>query len=238
MNTESSLESPHHRRGHRSVGLCLLSAGSKGQARPRPEGRRSSGVTRPDRRRAEARDRPHRSDGSGRRWTWPAFATRSSSRSAARSFRVEGVQDDAAFRAKAVETADAVFNRSRRAREAPTRSTMKPNIANALRDEAVTQALQTIERRVNELGVAEPIVTRQGSRDQILVQLPGVEDVRRAKELISSTALLELKLVDQGPFPTREDALKQQCAGRCRGTPWPHRGRRRGNQHQHRVSTS
>jgi preprotein translocase subunit SecD len=122
-------------------------------------------------------------------------------------FRVEGVQDDAGFRAKAVETADAVFNRSAGAGGSYTFD-MKPNIANQLRDEAVTQALQTIERRVNELGVAEPIVTRQGSRDQILVQLPGVEDVRRAKELISSTALLELKLVDQGPFPTREDALK------------------------------
>ena len=56
--------------------------------------------------------------------------------------------------------------------------TMKPNIENQLRGEAVTQALQTIERRVNELGVAEPIVARQGAVDQILVELPGVE--RRA----------------------------------------------------------
>ena len=85
--------------------------------------------------------------------------------------------------------------------------TMKPNIANQLRDEAVTQALQTIERRVNELGVAEPIVARQGEQDQILVQLPGVSDVQRAKDIISSTALLELKFVEQGPFPSRELAL-------------------------------
>ena len=47
---------------------------------------------------------------------------------------------------------------------------MKPNIENQLRGEAVTQALQTIERRVNELGVAEPIVARQGAVDQILVR--------------------------------------------------------------------
>jgi preprotein translocase subunit SecD len=85
---------------------------------------------------------------------------------------------------------------------------MKPNIENQLRGEAVTQALQTIERRVNELGVAEPIVARQGAVDQILVELPGVDDVQRAKDLIRSTALLELKIVEQGPFGS-EDAAKQ-----------------------------
>ena len=70
----------------------------------------------------------------------------------------------------------------------------------------MTQALQTIERRVNELGVAEPIVARQGG-DQILVQLPGVTDVQRAKDIIRSTALLELKLVEQGPFSSQQEAL-------------------------------
>jgi preprotein translocase subunit SecD len=85
---------------------------------------------------------------------------------------------------------------------------MRPNVAVQLRDEAVTQALQTIERRVNELGVAEPIIARQGSADQLLVQLPGVTDVQRAKEIIRNTALLELKLVEQGPFSTQEGALQ------------------------------
>jgi preprotein translocase subunit SecD len=75
-----------------------------------------------------------------------------------------------------------------------------------LREETVNQALQTIERRVNELGVAEPVVARQGAQDQILVELPGVSDVQRAKELIRSTAQLELKLVEQGPFPTEQAA--------------------------------
>ncbi len=83
---------------------------------------------------------------------------------------------------------------------------MRPNIATQLREEAVNQALQTIERRVNELGVAEPIVARQGPADQILVQLPGVTDVARAKEIIRNTALLELKIVEQGPFPSDEAA--------------------------------
>jgi preprotein translocase subunit SecD len=85
---------------------------------------------------------------------------------------------------------------------------MRPNIANQLREEAVNQALETIERRVNEIGVAEPIVARHGARDQILIQLPAVQDPARAKELISTTALLELKLVEQGPAPTREAVLQ------------------------------
>ena len=54
--------------------------------------------------------------------------------------------------------------------------TMKPNIAVDNRESTVNQALQTIERRVNELGVAEPIVARHSAADQILVQLPGVTE--------------------------------------------------------------
>src|SRR5262252_9568281 len=74
--------------------------------------------------------------------------------------------------------------------------------------EAVVQARQTIERRVNELGVTEPSIAQQGTNgDQILVQLPGVTDVERAKEIIRSTGLLELKIVEQGPAPTKEALL-------------------------------
>ena len=121
------------------------------------------------------------------------------------SFVIEGVQDDQAFRPAAVE-ADTVFARS--AGAGRYTYTMRPNIAIQLREEAVNQALQTIERRVNELGVAEPIVARQGAVDQILVQLPGVTDVDRAKEIIGRTALLELKLVEQGPFPSQDAAMQ------------------------------
>jgi preprotein translocase subunit SecD len=120
-------------------------------------------------------------------------------------FRVEGIQDDAGFRAQAVD-AETVYDRSSEAGGYSYR--MKPNVANQLREETVSQALETIERRVNELGVAEPIVARYGAQDQILVQLPGVSDVRRAKEIIRSTARLELRLVEQGPFPSREAALQ------------------------------
>jgi preprotein translocase subunit SecD len=121
-------------------------------------------------------------------------------------FRVEGIQDEGAFRDASADV-ETVFDRTSGAGTYTYR--IKPNIANQLRDETVTQALETIERRVNELGVAEPIVARHGGRDQILVQLPGVSDVQRAKEIIRSTAQLQFRLVEQGgPYPTREAALQ------------------------------
>ena len=95
--------------------------------------------------------------------------------------------------------------------------TLKPNIVVQLREDTVNQALQTIERRVNELGVAEPIVARHSAADQILVQLPGVTDVARAKEIIRSTAQLELKQVEQGPFSDENGGAggaRQQRAAR------------------------
>ncbi len=123
-------------------------------------------------------------------------------------FVVEGVPpaQDAAFRQAAAEV-QASFNRSAGTNGTYT-FTMKPNIQVTLREEAVVQARQTIERRVNELGVTEPSIAQQGtSGDQILVQLPGVTDVDRAKEIIRSTGLLELKIVEQGPTATRESLL-------------------------------
>ncbi|HEV8397007.1 MAG TPA: protein translocase subunit SecD [Vicinamibacterales bacterium] len=123
----------------------------------------------------------------------------------AKTFVVEGIQNDQAYRAAATDP-DTVFNRS--SGVGSYTYAMKPNIENQVRDETVNQALLTIERRVNELGVAEPIVARQGAVDQILVELPGVSDVQRAKDIIRSTAQLELKIVEQGPFGT-EEAAKQ-----------------------------
>jgi preprotein translocase subunit SecD len=121
--------------------------------------------------------------------------------------RVEGIPpaQDAAFRQIANEVSTN-FERGSGANGSYT-FTMRPNIQVNLRDEAVVQARQTIERRVNELGVTEPSIAQQGNNgDQILVQLPGVTDVERAKEIIRSTGLLELKIVEQGPAPTK-DAL-------------------------------
>jgi preprotein translocase subunit SecD len=71
----------------------------------------------------------------------------------------------------------------------------------------VQEAIRTLERRVNALGVAEPLIAAQGSRgDQILVQLPGVTDVEQAKRVIKTTAQLALKLVETSAA-TRETLL-------------------------------
>jgi preprotein translocase subunit SecD len=120
-------------------------------------------------------------------------------------FRVEGIppDQDAAFR-QLLTDIEVTYNRAPGA--GSYTFTMRPLIANQLREEAVSQALQTIDRRVNELGVAEPVIARHSEDDQILVQLPGVTDVARAKEIIKSTALLELKLVEQGPFSDEAQA--------------------------------
>jgi preprotein translocase subunit SecD len=125
-------------------------------------------------------------------------------------FRVEGIapDQDQPFRS-IVADIEPTFNRTSGA--GTYTFTMRPNIANQLREDAVTQALQTIDRRVNELGVAEPIIARHTEDDQILVQLPGVTDVARAKEIIRSTAQLELKLVEQGPFS--DEAQARQAYG-------------------------
>ncbi len=124
-------------------------------------------------------------------------------------FSISGVASDrdAEFRRLADDQILGMFNRESGVGGNYTFS-LKPNIEVTLRNESVDQALQTIARRVNELGVAEPIVAKAGTGgDQILVQLPGVTDVARAKEIIRSTALLELKMVEAGPAPTREALL-------------------------------
>jgi preprotein translocase subunit SecD len=85
---------------------------------------------------------------------------------------------------------------------------MKPNIERDQREQAVEQTMQTIDRRVNELGVVEPSIARQANGDELLMQLPGVSDIAHAKEIIGKTAQLEFKLVEAGPAP-KEDLLKQ-----------------------------
>jgi preprotein translocase subunit SecD len=65
-----------------------------------------------------------------------------------------------------------------------------------IKDSAINQALETIRNRIDQFGVTEPIVQRQGLK-QIVVQLPGVKDPKRAKDLIKETALLEFKMLDE-----------------------------------------
>jgi preprotein translocase subunit SecD len=65
-----------------------------------------------------------------------------------------------------------------------------------IKDSAINQALETIRNRIDQFGVAEPLIQRQGLK-QIVVQLPGIQDPKRAKDLIKETALLEFKLLDE-----------------------------------------
>jgi preprotein translocase subunit SecD len=126
------------------------------------------------------------------------------------SFRVDGVpQDkDAEFRSLAEQEAAANYDRTPGV-GGSYQFTMRPNIERNLREQAMEQALDTIDRRVNELGVSEPTIARHGNEgDQILVQLPGITEVARAKEIIRNTAMLELKLVEGGPAPSREALLQ------------------------------
>jgi len=84
----------------------------------------------------------------------------------------------------------------------------KANVERTTRDLAVRQALETIRNRVDQFGVSEPVIQRQGlESDRILIQLPGVDDPARVKEIISSTAFLQWKEVKAGPAPDRESLL-------------------------------
>ena len=125
------------------------------------------------------------------------------------TFRVEGVPQasDAQFRTAADEIAGTNYNRNPLA-GGSYEFVMKPLIERDLREQTIEQSMQTIDRRVNELGVTEPTIARQSGKEQLIVQMPGLTDVARAKEIIRNTAVLEFRLVEAGPAP-REELLKQ-----------------------------
>jgi preprotein translocase subunit SecD len=86
---------------------------------------------------------------------------------------------------------------------------IKPSSLNDLKNRAVTQAIGTIRNRIDALGVSEPTIQEHGlGQYQILVQLPGVDDPARVKELIQNTAMLEVKQVTGGPYPNQAAALQ------------------------------
>jgi preprotein translocase subunit SecD len=89
---------------------------------------------------------------------------------------------------------------------------MKPSELVNLKRDTVEREIQTISNRINQLGLTEPSVQQYGNAGdqyQVLVQLPGVDDPLRVKELIGTTAVLEIDEVKEGPFPTREAAQAQ-----------------------------
>jgi preprotein translocase subunit SecD len=74
-------------------------------------------------------------------------------------------------------------------------ATIKPEAARRIQDQALKQNMVTLHNRINELGVAEPVIQQQGV-DRIVVQLPGVQDTAKAKDILGRTATLEMRLVE------------------------------------------
>ncbi len=85
---------------------------------------------------------------------------------------------------------------------------MKPSQLTDLKNRAVQQAIETIRNRIDQLGVSEPVIEEHGlGQYQILVQLPGVDDPGRVKEIMQSTAMLEIRQSMGGPYSSEQDAL-------------------------------
>jgi preprotein translocase subunit SecD len=86
---------------------------------------------------------------------------------------------------------------------------MRPSNLSDLKNRAVTQAIETIRNRIDALGVSEPTIQEHGlGQYQILVQLPGVDDPARVKEIMQNTAMLEIKQVMSGPYPSQAAAMQ------------------------------
>jgi preprotein translocase subunit SecD len=77
------------------------------------------------------------------------------------------------------------------------RASIKPEATRRVQEQALKQNIVTLHNRINELGVAEPVIQQQGL-DRIVVQLPGVQDTAKAKDILGRTATLEVRLVDEG----------------------------------------
>ena len=95
-------------------------------------------------------------------------------------------------------------------------ATLKPEAQKRIQEFAIKQNITTLHNRINELGVAEPVIQQQGA-DRIVVQLPGVQDTAKAKDILGRTATLEVRLVDdensQNPAVMEEAARGQPPVG-------------------------
>jgi preprotein translocase subunit SecD len=91
---------------------------------------------------------------------------------------------------------------------------MKPQQLADMKNKAVQQAIETIRNRIDQLGVTEPTIQEHGLGDyQILVELPNVDDPQRVKDIMQSTAMLEIKQSLGGPFPSQQAAIQAQPSG-------------------------
>jgi preprotein translocase subunit SecD len=86
---------------------------------------------------------------------------------------------------------------------------MKPSVVKDTKSKAQQQAIETIRNRIDQLGVSEPVIQEHGLGDyQILVQLPGVDDPARVKEIMQSTAMLEIRQAIGGPYASEQEAMQ------------------------------
>ena len=91
--------------------------------------------------------------------------------------------------------AEMVWTETPEGAEVRLRGTLKPESTKTIQDQALKQNITTLHNRVNELGTSEPVIQQQGA-DRVVVQLPGVQDTARAKDIIGRTATLELRMVN------------------------------------------
>ncbi len=91
-------------------------------------------------------------------------------------------------------------------------ASLKPQAQIRIKEGAVQQNITILRNRVNELGVAEPIVQQQGA-DRVVVQLPGVQDTARAKDILGRTATLEIRMVDEDPTAQQQAVSGQVPLG-------------------------
>ncbi|MES2500772.1 MAG: protein translocase subunit SecD, partial [Pseudomonadota bacterium] len=118
---------------------------------------------------------------------------------------------DAAKKVLSKDYPDLTFSDSTDGKEQVLTATIGEAAKKKIQEFALKQNLQTLHNRINELGVAEPIVQQQGF-DRIVVQLPGVQDTAKAKEILGRTATLEIRMVDEDKkdLATLEAAAKGQ----------------------------
>jgi len=91
---------------------------------------------------------------------------------------------------------DLVSELSTQGDEVKLSASLKPEAAKRVQDQALKQNITTLHNRINELGVAEPVIQQQGA-DRIVVQLPGVQDTAKAKDILGRTATLEIRMVEE-----------------------------------------
>ena len=102
----------------------------------------------------------------------------------------------AAKRVLADQFADLQVTEAAQGGEFKITASIKPEAARRVQEQALKQNITTLHNRINELGVAEPVIQQQGL-DRIVVQLPGVQDTAKAKDILGRTATLEVRLVDE-----------------------------------------